>query len=746
MTTLHWIAQSAQQRIDFCRDQLRHTLDAVRRGSPLDAETDAERLRDRLAVVASELGSRRIGMRVRTGGAEAGAERIWGDTIDFVGVAFLERGAAAARAVGRIVYRDGRPSGTGFLVGEGLLLTNNHVIGSPEEAEAMLFELDHELDASGLARQATRFELAPRELFLTDDTNDLDYSLVALGARLSGSGELASYGRCALSAARDKHALGEVANLVQHPAGRLKEVVLRENRLVSRLQHVLHYAADTQPGSSGSPVFNNQWEVIALHHWGGPWRQVADDDGKKVPTFVNEGIRISAIVSELEARRAELDGAQRARLEALLTKREIRPASPTSAPRQDAAASSAAMSLQPDGTAVWRFPLEIAVRIAAPSSPAAPLAPQANAADRTRASAAPAARVPAEVAERRIDPDYARRSGYDPSFLAGDPLPLPRLSEDLRRRAARNRKPTGADDCEFRYQHFSVFVDKRRGLPLLTACNIDGKTAKEIDRKTGRVRDAERRDAREREEGPEAREQWTVDPRIDPKDCADDRLYTGQTVSDGPGRLNRIFHRGHMVRRLDPCWGSKAAALRAEADTFHFTNCTPQIGAFNSGQTLWLGIENHILDNARLQDQRVCVFTGPVFASDDPAYRDEVFRGFRVPQRFWKLVVWEDAGTLAALALVADQSPLLRELPEGGERLDEVEPVEEFLSVVPEIERLTGLDFGSAVRDADLCELLEGAEGAEGDTRLRRIRSFADVPLRRGEKLASANGRKRAKR
>jgi endonuclease G, mitochondrial len=77
------------------------------------------------------------------------------------------------------------------------------------------------------------------------------------------------------------HSLGEVANIVQHPDGRLKEVVLRENRLVARLDTVLHYVADTEPGSSGSPVFNNQWQAIALHHWGGPWRQKATIGGSR---------------------------------------------------------------------------------------------------------------------------------------------------------------------------------------------------------------------------------------------------------------------------------------------------------------------------------------------------------------------------------------------------------------------------------------------------------------------------------
>jgi endonuclease G len=266
---------------------------------------------------------------------------------------------------------------------------------------------------------------------------------------------------------------------------------------------------------------------------------------------------------------------------------------------------------------------------------------------------------------------------------------------------------------------------------MMTAVNIDGKNLKDIDRKTGSVSDAESLAVTD-EAGPEAREKWYDDPRIDPADIGNDALYTDQVVSAGRNRTGRIFHRGHMVRRLDPCWGSKASALRAEADTFHFANCTPQVGMFNSGQTLWQGIENHVLDNARVQDLRVCVFTGPILEDDDPKYRNDVFPGFRVPRKFFKIVVWSDGGSLSALAMVADQSGVLREMPERAEDMDDTAAVEDFVSTVASVERHTGLDFGALVRNADLYEDASERAGSKGV--LKRLRALSELRLERSTK------------
>jgi hypothetical protein len=94
-------------------------------------------------------------------------------------------------------------------------------------------------------------------------------------------------------------------NIIQHPRGRPKEVVVQDSRVVRADNVVVQYSSDTEPGSSGSPVFNNQWALVALHH-----ASVFSDDGRPSPgadpraRYLNEGVRLSAIATWLETSEA----------------------------------------------------------------------------------------------------------------------------------------------------------------------------------------------------------------------------------------------------------------------------------------------------------------------------------------------------------------------------------------------------------------------------------------------------------
>jgi endonuclease G len=737
------IERAALARVKTVTPQIHHSLDEVRNGTPLSAEPIQERLIARLQRKAQF--SRGEAAMVARGMADprplsdlaARPEAIYGNTVDFVGVSFLERGFVSARAVARVAYRNGQPVGTGFMISDRLFLTNNHVIASEATADIAI-EFDYELDPRNMLVGVTRFALEPETFFYTNERDDLDFTVIAVGGRVDGNKDLSSFGWCQLSDAEDKHALGECANIVQHPDGRYKEVVLRENRFVSRLDTVLHYVADTEPGSSGSPVFNNEWQVVALHHWGGPWRQRTDGSGRPVPLEVNEGIRATAIVRDLKARRSGMTAAQQVLLEQMLDEGvSLRPPRAVIGPATPAnGTETTAPQMQPDGSATWRFPVEVSVRLPMWSRPAAAPPPGAAPAAAMRAAAASEASI-------KPSTNYNDRSGYKPAFISGHDLPLPRLGDKLKKDAAPNlQADSGDDEFELKYHHFSIVMNRKRQLAYFTACNIDGTKAKKVDRKTGKVTELTVGDVGHESldsEGAEASENWFEDKRIAAGDQTNQALYDKQKVPGQPdpssaARIARMLQRGHLVRRMDPAWGTDQQALVADADTFHFANCTPQLGFFNMGTAaklnleksgggqLWRALEDHVLRNAVAEKMRVSCFTGPIFKDK----KDPKYRTIRVPMRFWKIVVWAKQGKLHSLAMIADQSPVLKAiagLPEGfadAEALDELSRVKDFLATVRSVEKLTGLDFGNAIRAADI----------RGGEKLAEVSAVASLPVR----------------
>lgn len=239
-----------------------------------------------------------------------GLERLIGRN-NLAPVAFLEEGLQVSRSVGRVtITGPGGGHGTGFMVSPSLLLTNNHVLRDMADADRskVAFSLQDDIDGNPLTPAV--FELEPQRFFVTDRA--LDYSLVAVAPRGTRGEELSSFGRLMLSEAQGKVVIGEFVNIIQHPRGEPKQIALRENQIVDVLERFLHYESDTREGSSGSPVFNDQWEVVALHHSAVPktddqgrplsidgsvWRPDMGD--QQLAWRANEGVRISRVLSAL---------------------------------------------------------------------------------------------------------------------------------------------------------------------------------------------------------------------------------------------------------------------------------------------------------------------------------------------------------------------------------------------------------------------------------------------------------------
>jgi endonuclease G len=233
-------------------------------------------------------------------------------------VCFLDLARAAASTVGRVLHNTLGWQGTGFMISDRLFVTNNHVIRDSPKAEEFFVEFNYELDVMKVPKPVTRFALAPNDFFMSSPKEDLDFTIVALGSRVFGKGKLSDFGFCPIKDTENKHELGMLANIVGHPEGQFKQMAIRSNRIVAWNDEVLQYYTKAKVGSSGSPVFNDDWEPIALHHWGCPTRTAYTTNGKLGPEDTKEGIRISAIVKRINSEKNRLSQKQRALIDGAL--------------------------------------------------------------------------------------------------------------------------------------------------------------------------------------------------------------------------------------------------------------------------------------------------------------------------------------------------------------------------------------------------------------------------------------------
>ncbi len=262
-----------------------------------------------------------------------------------------------------------------------------------------------------------------------------------------------------------------------------------------------------------------------------------------------------------------------------------------------------------------------------------------------------------------LDPNYGNRNGYDAGFL-GVPVPPPALKPELKALATAPVLP---------YQHFSILMNPARKLAFWTAVNIDGQ--------------------QERHLGDRKRDAWWFDERTPQAQQVGGKFYAGSG-----------FQRGHLVRRLDPAWGpTEVHSGRGEADTFHWTNCSPQMPQLNT--QWWLAVENHVLLTANARDLKVSVFTGCLFTDDDPRYRE-----VQIPLAFWKVCAWvvteRHQPVLRSLAFLVKQDEAVAALlkkrgvqplavPPLAVHFDDLpESIQGYQVTVAELQRLTQCRFG----------------------------------------------------
>ena len=636
---------------------------------------------------------------------------------------YLARGARAARAVARIAICG--PSGqqigwgTGFLIAPGVLITNNHVLPSPVLASRSIAQFRAELDIDGNVQAVVPFSLAPGSLFYT--SLDRDFTVVAVEPRSNDSAaDLTDFGHLPLVGTLGKVAEGEWLTIIQHPNGERKQVCVRENKLLKIAGDVLWYSTDTLGGSSGSPVHNNDWYVVALHHSGVPQMsangRIQTNDGRdfdairdgedSIKWVANEGIRVSRILAELHAKLPE-HPLLRAVFSATPEESRLRvPQAIMWTPSPLLRSIPLPPMPQPLEPTMSSTPLsmnERKVTVTLGISPDGGVRVISGGAAERAAFAIEAVKAPKEKAptfDVPFNADYSDRDGFNPDFLGKDGLRvhLPKLGDAAEAVAASLLKQTDANTNVLHYHHYSVVMHEERRLALYSAANVDFGGRWELSRPT---------------------DVWRTDPRI----------ATDAQLTNFYYRNNR-FDRGHLTRREDLEFGkTRMAALVTAADTCHWTNCTPQHEKFNQNKELWQGIEQYILEQSVKDDAfRAQVITGPILAEDDPTW--DAFPKIQYPVRFWKVVAAVDAnGKLFATAYILDQSGVIdqfgieeaaREIPFGAYKT--------FQTTIAEVERETGLTFWSGP-DANPVSLSQVDPLPKAPSRSRRANVRAEESM-----------------
>jgi V8-like Glu-specific endopeptidase len=254
--------------------------------------------------------------------------------------AFVKNLADVEGRIARVAVEtsSGTKYGTGFLVGPDALLTNYHVVmaaidaklaGDTVAGQAVSILFDDKVMANNTkVCDGTPYKLASGDRWLIDhspysamdgkpdptsgapDSSELDYALLRLaesaaldpvgGERFAGPGGTSrGFVKIGDGGHDQDYAAGRPLFIVQHPDGGSLKLALDTEGMIGPNSNKtrVRYKVNTLGGSSGSPCFNADFQVIALHHSGDP--------RTKASAEYNEGIPLRAIRALLKSRRKD---------------------------------------------------------------------------------------------------------------------------------------------------------------------------------------------------------------------------------------------------------------------------------------------------------------------------------------------------------------------------------------------------------------------------------------------------------
>lgn len=214
-------------------------------------------------------------------------------------------GQAIARAdVPRYLKGESRPgtNGTAWLIAPHLAITCRHVaiafdtminIIQPSDVEQQIAEMILRFDYSQVAN-GVEYRIESM-LYPTIDTyfqHKLDYAVLRVQDRSDFPLQQRGFLKLELEPALTPQTL---LPIIQHPLGQIKQIGSDVYVDRSPNEGRILYRTPTEPGTSGSPVFNQaNWQVVALHN------------GENGVRILNEGTLLSVILEDLKQNLPEL--------------------------------------------------------------------------------------------------------------------------------------------------------------------------------------------------------------------------------------------------------------------------------------------------------------------------------------------------------------------------------------------------------------------------------------------------------
>lgn len=210
-------------------------------------------------------------------------------------IAFLQQGLEVAKSVAYIGVQTAQTSwsGTGFLVSNDLLITNHHILPNSDLLAKTIFRFNYQEDYRGQAQTVEEYRSKANGSFHTSSL--LDYTVVELDGKPGQR-----WGWIPMISVDVKY--NNRVNIIQHPLGQPKQISLQNNFVEYVGGNVVQYVTSTLNGSSGSPVLNDCWELVALHHAGG---NIPEPTTQR-RYFRNEGILVEKILLDLPSNLKDL--------------------------------------------------------------------------------------------------------------------------------------------------------------------------------------------------------------------------------------------------------------------------------------------------------------------------------------------------------------------------------------------------------------------------------------------------------